>query len=408
MNNHSNLKSGAVPAAQDKLDGHDFRTDIVDVRNKASVATMLETICLATGLRFAAIARVNERRWIACSVVDHLGFGLTPGDELDVESTLCHEVRAYASEIIINDVQCDDIYLDHHTPKIYGFRSYLSIPIFRPDGTFFGTLCALDSEPNRLDDERILKMVRLFAQLIGDSLHVEDKLHETQEQLAQERHLADVQERFLAILAHDLLNPVAAIQSGLRILAHTTGPQAKEIISLLEATTHRMTDLVNNLMDHARNRLGDGIVLDLAENSDLRPGLELIIAEFRTVAPDRQIYASMDLSQPINCDPARIAQLLSNLMGNAITHGAQDRPIRVSARVVDGTFSLRVANEGTAIPEEQLPSLFMPFKKGGDRPPREGLGLGLYIAAEIAKAHGGTMTVVSNEEETAFTFEMPC
>lgn len=408
MNTRENLDANAARAARGKVDEHDFRSDIVAVRDNVSVLTMLDTVCLATGLRFAAIARVNEQRWITCSVVDHLGFGLTPGDELVVESTLCHEVRQQTSEIVINDVQCDDVYRDHHTPRTYGFRSYLSVPIFRPDGMFFGTLCALDPEPNRLDDIRILKMVRLFAQLIGDSLHAEEKLQEAQEEIAKERHLADVQEQFLAILAHDLRNPVAAISAGLRMLARTAGPEARETISLMEATTHRMADLVKNLMDHARSRLGDGIILDRVPNADLARILNLIIAEFRAVAPDREIDAIVDIQQPVDCDAARIAQLFSNLLGNAITHGAQDLPVRVSAGVYKDVFRLQVANEGKAIPEEQLSNLFMPFSKGGDRPRQEGLGLGLYIAAEIAKAHDGTVSVVSDEAETVFTFEMPC
>jgi signal transduction histidine kinase len=408
VNTRESLDADATMTLRDKVEEHDFRSDIVAVRDNASVSTMLDTVCLATGLRFAAIARVNEQRWITCSVVDYLDFGLTPGDELVVESTLCHEVRQQTAEIIINDVQCDDVYRDHHTPRTYGFRSYLSIPILRVDGSFFGTLCALDPEPNRLDDIRVLKMVRLFAKLIGDSLHAEEKLQKAQEELSRERHLADVQEQFLAILAHDLRNPVTAIHSGLRMLARTAVPEARETISLMEATIHRMADLVQNLMDHARNRLGDGIILARTKNADLSQTLSLIIAEFRAVAPDREINATVDLHQPVDCDAARIAQLFSNLLGNAITHGAQDRPVRVSAGVSEGVFRLQVANEGKAIPEEQLPRLFIPFNKGGVRPRREGLGLGLYIAAEIAKAHGGTVSVASDEAETVFTFEMPC
>ncbi|GHG34166.1 GAF domain-containing sensor histidine kinase [Paracoccus aerius] len=408
MNTRENLDADAATATRDKVNEHEFRSDIIAVRDNASVSTMLDTVCLATGLRFAAVARVNEQRWITCSVVDHLGFGLTPGDELVVESTLCHEVRQQTAEIIINDAHCDDVYRDHHTPRTYGFRSYLSIPIFRVDGSFFGTLCALDPEPNRLNDIRILKMVRLFAQLIGDSLHAEEKLQEAQEELSRERHLADVQEQFLAILAHDLRNPVTAISAGLRMLLRTAAPEASATISLMEATTHRMADLVKNLMDHARNRLGDGIIINRSQNADLAQTLNLIIAEFRTVAPDREIDANVDIQQPVGCDAARIAQLFSNLLGNAITHGAQDRPIRVWSGVSEGVFRLQVANEGKAIPEEQLSHLFIPFNKGGDRPRREGLGLGLYIASEIAKAHGGTVSVASNEAETVFTFEMPC
>lgn len=408
MNDQNGLHSPVVDGISSKVEGHDFESDIVAVRDNVSVSSMLDTVCLATGLRFAAVARVSEHRWITCSVVDYLAFGLRPGDELVVESTLCHEVRSHTTEIIISDVLRDGAYRDHHTPKTYGFRSYLSIPIFRTDGSFFGTLCALDPEPKQLDDDRILKMVRLFAQMIGDSLQVNDSLCEVQAELAQERHLTEVQEQFLAILAHDLRNPVTAIRSGLRMLARTATPETRTTIDLMDATARRMGDLVNNLMEHARNRLGDGITLDRVKNADLAKALDLIVAEFRAVAPDHDIQADFEISRSVDCDHARIAQLLSNLLGNAITHGAQNRPISVHANVTDSTFNLEVANEGKAIPADALSSLFAPFNKGGDRPNGEGLGLGLYIAAEIAKAHGGTMSVVSDSVRTVFKFEMPC
>ncbi|MTE01594.1 GAF domain-containing protein [Paracoccus sp. YIM 132242] len=394
--------------AADKVRDHDFRDDILAVADNPAVPTMLETVCLATGLRFAAIARVNDERWITCSVADALDFGLGPGDELVVESTLCHEVRQQQAEIVINDAQCDDAYRDHRTPRLYGFRSYLSVPILRPDGSFFGTLCALDPEPNRLDDPRILDMARMFARMVGDTLQVQDRLKETQGELARERRLALVQEEFMAILAHDLRNPVGAIGAGLRMLSRMDqDPPATELIVMMEATVQRMASLVNNLMDHARNRLGGGIVLDRSRDGTLGNALRLIVAEFRAIAPGRRINAVIDIPHPVSCDRARIAQLLSNLLGNAVAHGAEDRPIDVSAQVSDGIFRLHVANEGKPIPPDQIPALFAPFNKGST-PRREGLGLGLYIAAEIARAHGGSMAVSSDAARTVFTFEMPC
>ncbi|WP_371832284.1 sensor histidine kinase [Paracoccus benzoatiresistens] len=109
----------------------------------------------------------------------------------------------------------------------------------------------------------------------------------------------------------------------------------------------------------------------------------------------------------MHCDRARIAQLLSNLLGNAITHEASDRPIHVAASVTYGVFRLKVANEGRPISADRIPELFTAFSKLENEPHREGLGLGLYIASEIAKAHGGVMTASSDAEKTVFPFEMP-
>ena len=99
-----------------------------------------------TGMKFAAIAFVSEDRWIASLVTDDLDFGLTAGDELDVRTTICDQVRTCSSEILIDDVARDPAWSSHLVPRMYGFRSYLSIPIL-VGNAFFGTLCAIDPDP---------------------------------------------------------------------------------------------------------------------------------------------------------------------------------------------------------------------------------------------------------------------
>lgn len=99
-----------------------------------------------TQMKFAAIAFVSEDRWIASLVSDALDFGLAAGDELDVRTTICADVRDCSSEILIDDVASDPVWSDHPVPRMYGFRSYLSIPII-VGSAFFGTLCAIDPDP---------------------------------------------------------------------------------------------------------------------------------------------------------------------------------------------------------------------------------------------------------------------
>jgi signal transduction histidine kinase len=115
----------------------------------------------------------------------------------------------------------------------------------------------------------------------------------------------------------------------------------------------------------------------------------------------------LDLAEPVQADPGRIGQLLSNLLSNALTHGAATEPVRVNASTTDEYFQLSVANGGDPIPPKVLQHLFQPFFRGAVDDRREGLGLGLYIASEIAKAHGGTLTASSDAAETRFTFRMP-
>jgi sigma-B regulation protein RsbU (phosphoserine phosphatase) len=135
--------------------------------------------------------------------------------------------------------------------------------------------------------------------------------------------------------------------------------------------------------------------------------LEQVIAEMRVVAPEHAIEARLDIDEPLHCDRGRIGQLASNLLANAVTHGAVDQPIRFEAASDGEHFVLSVANAGEPIPEQARGRLFQPFFRGDARPSRNGLGLGLFIASEIAKAHGGSLDVSSTAEETRFTFTMP-
>ena len=109
----------------------------------------------------------------------------------------------------------------------------------------------------------------------------------------------------------------------------------------------------------------------------------------------------------VNCDRRRIGQLASNLLSNALTYGAVDKPIRIGATTTAGWFELFVANAGEPIPPAALENIFQPFSRGMLRPSRQGLGLGLYISHEIAEAHGGKVDVISTPAETRFTFRMP-
>src|SRR5688500_6682687 len=125
--------------------------DVAAIGRIDAVPTILDIVCRVTGMGFAAVARVTEDRWIACSVKDEIGFGLEPGGELRVETTICHEIRQSRSAVIIDHVAEDAEWRDHHTPAMYGFQSYISMPIILPDGHFFGTLCAIDPKPASLN-----------------------------------------------------------------------------------------------------------------------------------------------------------------------------------------------------------------------------------------------------------------
>ncbi len=387
---------------------HDFQHDIDTIGRNSAVPTILESVCLATGMGFAAIARVTDSRWVTCLTADHLDFGLRPGDELDVQTTLCHEVRQSEQEIVIDDVQTDKDYCDHHTPAMYGFRSYVSVPIRREDGSFFGTLCALDPQPRVVGDARVLDMFRLFARVIGDSLETGERLRETEYLLEKERDLGRLQDELVAILGHDLRNPVAAIRAGLKMLAkRPLDDRSAELVQLLRASTYRMSGLITNILDHARLRFGTGFEVHLTDGKYLGQSLQHVVDEIRAVSPDRRFDVDIRIDNAPPCDQERLGQLLSNLVGNAVTHGDRGGPISVTAHTTGGHFEIAVGNTGAPIPAELQDRLFEPFARGDPAATGSGIGLGLHIAAQIAEGHGGEIRVSSSQEQTVFAFRMP-
>ena len=357
---------------------------------------------------FAAVARVTEDRWIACSVRDDIAFGLEPGGELKVETTICHEIRQKLEPVIINNVAEDSTYSGHATPRLYGFQSYISMPIMLADGTFFGTLCAIDPRPARLNTPEIIGMFKLFAELIAFHLDAHDRLALAEESLLDERASSELREQFIAVLGHDLRNPLAAIESGARmLLKREPDAKARTIIELVQGSVSRMSGLIDNVLDFARGRLGGGFALDQLREEALQPVLDQVVSELRAAFPARAIDTHFELTETVYCDRGRISQLVSNLLGNALSYGAPERPISVTSVTSDGLLEISVANAGRPISPAAMERLFQPFFRGEDRQNRQGLGLGLHIASQIASAHGGTLSVTSNASETRFTFKMP-
>lgn len=207
------LEGTSALSSPDLVTG-DYRADIQAIAGIAAVPMMLDVVLSMTKMGFAAIARVTETRWITCNSLDHVGFGLKPGDELPIESTLCNEIRDHRQAIVFDDASVDGRYSRHHTPRIYGLRSYISMPIIRADGSFWGTLCAIDPNPAKVNNPQVIGTFKLFAELIAHHLDAGDRLRMTEESLERERELSDLREQFIAVLGHDLRNPLAAINAG--------------------------------------------------------------------------------------------------------------------------------------------------------------------------------------------------
>jgi signal transduction histidine kinase len=394
-----------IPQMAGTLDTN-LQADLEAINQIPVISSILEVICRTTGMGFAAVARVTEKKWIACAVLDNIQFGLAPGGELQVESTICHEIRQNQEAVIIDHVEKDDNFRNHHTPLMYGFQSYISMPIIRKDGTFFGTLCAIDPNPARLNTPEVINMFKLYADLISFHLQAIEQLVFTEEKLLEERRTAELREQFIAILGHDLRNPVTAVSNvGQLMMRMPLDDRLKRLAAILQDSSMRMKGLIDNLLDFARGRLGEGITLALSDHEHLEKTLTHVISELHLASPEREIITDFDITGAVFCDATRIAQLFSNLLSNALGHGKKDAPVNVFASNADGNFTLSVINAGEQIPVAEMERLFQPFSRGEVKAGQQGLGLGLYISSEIAKAHGGALSVISTPEETRFTFQ---
>ena len=390
-------------------DPHHIARDVAAVARISAVPSLLKLICQNTGMGFAAVARVTDGTWTACAVQDDIQFGLAPGGQLDVQTTLCREARAARQPVVIDHASHDPVYATHHTPKLYNIESYISVPIIRPDGNYFGNLCAIDPRPNTLSNPRTLTMFKVFADLIALQLENEDHQIEVEQALAVERKTAELREQFIAVLGHDLRNPLAAVGATAEVMVRSSAePQMVALGTRLRTTARRMSRLIDDVLDFARGRLGSGIGIEALEVPDLASYLRDIVAELREANPERPVIERIAIDRAVRCDRGRLQQLLSNLLGNALTYGAGDAPVMVSAAIDGQVLVITVMNRGEPIRPENLGLVFEPYWRPETSKPGGGLGLGLYICAQIAKAHGGELSVSSTVESgTVFEARLP-
>ena len=232
---------------------------------------------------------------------------------------------------------------------------------------------------------------------------------ENKSALADSEEEARLREQFIAVLGHDLRNPLASLKAGFQILSREGGLSARgeTVIDASTRTISRMARLIDDLMDFARTRLGSGLSLDITDGADLAPALEATVEEIRSVHSESKIVSRIDLERDVPCDVYRICQLASNLVANAVTHGNSDGTVTLSARTSENGLAIDVTNHGETIPQRIIDHLFEPFVREEVSPSQEGLGLGLFICSQIAQAHGADLNVNSVDGVTTFSFRLP-
>jgi signal transduction histidine kinase len=240
------------------------------------------------------------------------------------------------------------------------------------------------------------------------------QLYRQKEQLARQLQelttTLRLNELFTAVLGHDLRNPLSAVLNSATLLQRTSKEEAvKQSAARILNSGRRMSRMIDDMLDLTRARLGGGIPLRRQE-VNFGQLVERVIQEHQASAPERSFQTRREGNLSGCWDADRLAQVTSNLIGNALEHGASEHPIAVT---LDGTraeiVTLAVTNTGV-IPEDVLPHLFDPFRGGqrhlgGGR--GDGLGLGLYIVQQIVLAHGGQVDVSSDAGRTTFLVRLP-
>ena len=386
-----------------------IENDVATVGRIAAVPRILQAVANLTGLRFAAVARVTDESWTACVVHDSLDFGLAPGGQLPLETTLCNEIRQHHQPIVFGHASLDPLYSCHHTPRLYGFESYISIPIHRADGSFFGTLCALDPLPAKLDDPNIVATLELFAQLIGAQLEVEERLAHSDNALMAAEDVAKWRDQFIAVLGHDLRGPLQVVSMGVDILLQAPiDPRWSNHLSRMRLSCERMNDLIHDILDFARGRLGGGIPLTLRRDHELPPSSATSSAKCRRPTRTRNIARDgVRRSGAARRTPGGAAgRQPAGQCGDPWRRSRCRSASRRAATPVASSY--RCTTTAMPISDATRARLFEPFWRAQSEEPALGLGLGLYIASEIARAHAGTLEVSSSDiDGTRFVFRMP-
>jgi sigma-B regulation protein RsbU (phosphoserine phosphatase) len=271
-----------------------------------------------------------------------------------------------------------------------------------PDGRSFDEEVALRKAAESALETSLADRNRLEAELRA-SLQREEE--------ARARAAANdvFKEEFLAILGHDLRNPLNTVlmTAQLMTMRGDLPPENRKRMERVVASGLRMQRMVEQLLDVTHARLGAGIpVMPSGEPIDLVPLVTSVVDELRIVNPERVIAVTASEPALLRVDADRFQQVMSNLVGNAVSHGSTDTPVGIDVSTSGDEITIRVHNGGPPIDEALFPRLFDPFTRA--RAPRQrpaGLGLGLYISKSILASHGGTIAFESTAE-TGTTFEV--
>lgn len=411
-----------------------FQEDIDAIGQIPIVATLLDVICQNTGMGFAAIARVTEERWITCSVRDDIAFGLKPGDELEIKTTICNEIREHQTLVVIDHVEKDPHFATHHTPAMYGFQSYISMPIMRKDGSFFGTLCAIDPNPNHLSSPAVVGMFQLFADLISFHLNaleevkerkiftdelekkVKERTHQLDENNLQLEKMNKNLLSFVHISSHDLQEPLRKIQTFASIISdkevQNLSEEGRHYFDRMKIAAERMQALLGDLLDHSRVSVADR-KLEVAELDEI---LQEVREELKEELELSNALIKTEGNGSIKVIPFQFRQLLQNLISNSLkfAHSQREPRIIITTTTAEGRHlnmakldaattycHIRISDNGIGFEQQYNERIFELFQRLHDRSTYDGTGMGLSIVKKIVENHNGIITAKGEVDKGA-------
>ncbi|RZJ72645.1 MAG: GAF domain-containing protein [Flavobacterium sp.] len=411
---------------------HDFYDDIENIGQIPIVKTLLDVICSTTGMGFAAIARVTEDRWVTCSVRDDIGFGIVPGGELAVKTTICNDIRQRECAIVIDHVAIDPVYKDHHTPATYGFQSYISVPIHRRDGSFFGTLCAIDPKPNSLKTDAVTGMFKLFADLISFHLSAVESLKMSASKVIEDKAFIDLLEvkvaertqelkennsslekinkelqSFNYISSHDLQEPLQKIKTLTSFITErendNLSQKGKDYFKKIKNAADRMQALINDLLSYSRTNIAERNF----EITDIDEVLQEVLSDIREDIQQKnaEITATEMCTSPVI--RFQIKQLLHNLICNSLKFSRPGVNPQIVIRSIlgkgkdfnhhellaeSGYCHISISDNGIGFDQDYKEKIFEMFQRLHERTLYAGTGIGLAIVKKIVENHNGLIT----------------
>ena len=272
-------------------------------------------------------------------------------------------------------------------------------------GVVFHELALFVAEDRHAYEHELMAARKRAEQLLDEKARAHAALEEAKAAAADRALFA---EQMIGIVSHDLRNPLSTIRMGAQVLdmAAASGmPQG--VLANINRAALRALRMINDLLDFTRARIGPGLAVDI-QRVDLHAVVAAQVEELRQAYPGRTLAHRMDGAGACDADMDRMAQLVGNLVSNAMVYGARDSDVTVTTLIDAGGCAVSVHNRGREIPVDLRKSLFQPMVRGTKDHSDRSIGLGLYIVGEIARAHGGSVDVSSSEAGgTTFAVRWP-